>query len=195
MIEPVKIAAVVFLTAALSACMPQSDPYATIPSPDASEQPVSRASDYRVAQINVVVPSTLSVSESNGIKPAADIVWHGDPPGDRYEQVKAVMEAGIRRGAQRVEGRQPVILDVQMVRFHAQTERVRYSSLPSEHEIEFLLTIRDAATGEVLMPAHMVDATFRALGGDAALAADRAGITQKQRIWAYLSEVIAAELT
>ncbi|AJE47652.1 DUF6778 family protein [Celeribacter indicus] len=152
------------------------------------------APDIRVARIDVSVPRSLTVSEADTIKPRADIVWHGDPAGDRHAQVGAVVEAGLARGVAPFAGARPVVLEVELLRFHAQTHRVRYSRLPSEHEIEFLLTVRDARTGAVLRPARKVDATFRAYGGQAAVEADRQGITQTMRITDRLAQVIRQEL-
>jgi hypothetical protein len=153
----------------------------------------SASANFDVTAINVVVPSTLSVSEKNSIKPAADIVWHEEVVGDRYAQVKTIVSEGLQVGADRLHGSQDVILDVQVTRFHAQTNRVRYS-YGGEHEVEFYLTVRDAATGAILADTHKVDATFPAYGGEDALAADRAGITQKSRIVERLSNVVVNEL-
>ncbi|WP_417260928.1 DUF6778 family protein [Celeribacter sp.] len=197
--KTLKIAAALLIAAATSACTTETISRATpLGATFGGAAPVDAvmiAPDFRVTKVNVVVPGSLTVSEDNGIKPRADIVWREDPFGNRYEQVKAVMEAGLTSGTRALKGHTPVVLDVQMVRFHAQTERVRYSSLPSKHEIEFLLTVRDANTGAVLVPSHMVNATFDALGGNAAVAADRAGITQKQRIGEHLAGVIVSELS
>ncbi|MBW6417336.1 DUF6778 family protein [Celeribacter sp. PS-C1] len=196
-----KIAAALLIAVATSACTTQSTSHATsraITLGGASAGAAMVAPDFRVTKVNVTVPETLTVSEANTIKPRADIVWREDPYGDRYaryEQVKAVMEAGLNSGAAALKGQRAIVLDVEMVRFHAQTERVRYSSLPSRHEIEFLLTVRDAQTGDVIVPSHLVNATFDAFGGDAAVAADRAGITQKQRIGEHLAGVILSELS
>ncbi|TNE65304.1 MAG: hypothetical protein EP336_12840 [Rhodobacteraceae bacterium] len=193
-----KIAAVLMLAVATSACTMETTSRAVpfeLPLGAGGAEPVMIAPDFRVAKINVSVPDTLTVSEENGIKPRADIVWREDPFGNRYEQVKSVMEAGLNAGAQALDGVRAVVLDVQLVRFHAQTQKVRYSSLPSKHEIEFLLTVRDANTGAVIVPSHMVNATLNALGGNAAVAADRAGITQRMRIGEHLAGVIYGELT
>lgn len=193
-----KIAAALILATATSACTTETASRATpfeLPflEQDAAESTMV-SPDFRVAKINVVVPDTLTVSEENTIKPRADIVWRGDAYGNRYEQVKAVLEEGLNAGVKGLHGSRDVILDVQLVRFHAQTQHVRYSALPSKHEIEFMLTVRDANTGEVIVPSHMVNATFDALGGKDAVAADLAGITQKMRIDEHLSSVIFAEL-
>lgn len=194
-----KIAIALTLSVATSACTTD-----TLSGAEPLSAPLGRAQagrssiaapDFRVAKVNVVVPGTLKVSEENSIKPRADIVWREGPYGNRYQQVKEIMEDGLTRGAKSLGGRTSVVLDVQLVRFHAQTERVRYSSLPSKHEIEFILTVRDANTGAVIVPAHMVNATLKALGGNAAVAADRAGITQRSRITEHLSQVIYSELS
>ncbi len=197
--QTVKVFALLLLAAATSACTTETISRATpLTAPllgaDTAEQ-IMVAPNFRVQKVNVVVPGTLQVSEANGIKPRADVVWREDPYGNRLEQVQGIIEAGLSKGTAAMSGTQPVILDVQLVRFHAQTERVRYSSLPSKHEIEFLLTVRDANTGSVIVPAHMVDATFAALGGDAAISADHAGITQRMRIEEQLSNVIVQELS
>lgn len=196
------IAAALLLAAATSACTMETTSRATpFDLPLGADggadgaQTVMIAPDFRVTKVNVIVPGSLTVSEDNGIKPRADIVWREDPYGNRYEQVKSVMEEGLNAGAKALNGTRAVVLDVQLVRFHAQTQRVRYSSLPSKHEIEFLLTVRDANSGAVIVPSHMVNATFDALGGNAAVAADRAGITQRMRIDEHLAGVIYGELT
>lgn len=90
--------------------------------------------DYRVAQINVIVPRTLQVSEANSYKPRGDIVWRGDLPGDRHAQVKAIFEEALARGANGVNGSVPVVLDIEVTRFHALTEKTRYS-VGGVHEI------------------------------------------------------------
>lgn len=159
-----------------------------------AQDPILVAPDFNVAQINVIVPRTLTVSEANTYKPNADIVWRGDPYGDRYEQVKAVIESGLAAGASGVHGTRDVILDVEVAQFHAQTEKVRYT-FGGAHEIVFALTVRDAQSGAVIIPSHLVDATFAALGGKAAVNAERAGVTQKVRIVNRLAEIISQQLS
>ena len=155
--------------------------------------PAGAVSSLRVVRVNVEVPRTLTVSEAETIKPVADIVWREDPFGDRYAQAQSVVREAIEAGAKTATGNRAVTLDVVVTRFHAQTNRVRYSSYPSEHETEFDLTIRDAATGKVLSSRH-VDATFQAYNGATAIAADQQGITQRMRIVEYVKAVVAQEL-
>lgn len=148
--------------------------------------------DWDVAAVEVNVPRTLTSSEANTIKPRADIVWREDPFGDRHEQVDALMTAALEPAFQGVNGAVPVIVTLDVTRFHAQTPRVRYSNIPSEHEIEFVLTVRHAETGVLLSGPDDVDLTFPALGGNDAATADAQGVTQRaritQRLQAWVSE-------
>ena len=83
---------------------------------------------FNVQDIRVSVPETLKVSEANRYYPSGDIVWREDPLGDRHAQVKAIFEAAMREGVgQLPQGTVPVILDIEVTRFHAVTEKARYT--------------------------------------------------------------------
>ena len=104
---------------------------------------------YNVTRIDVVVPRTLRVSEANVFYPIADIVWHGDPEGDRYAQVTSILQEGLAAGTASLKSGQAVVIEAQLTRFHALTPKTRYT-VGGEHNTEFLLTVRDAKTGEIL---------------------------------------------
>ena len=150
-------------------------------------------SSFNVAQINVTVPETLSVSEANGYYPRGDIVWRGDVIGDRRAQVKAIFEEAFARGTDGFQGETPVIVDVRVKRFHSISERTR-ASIGGVHNMEFYLTVFDAATGAVVMPTREVSANLPAYGGADAIAAERQGQTQKVRVTTYLALTIKDEL-
>jgi len=150
--------------------------------------------DLRVENVSVEVPSNLSVSEANLYLPRADIVWRGDAIGDRHRQVKAIFDTAMERGVDDVQGTRPVNVDIKVMRFHALTEKARYS-VGGVHNIIFLLTIRDASTGEIIAGPREVRADLEAYGGDEAIQADARGDTQKVRITAHLADVIRQELT
>lgn len=149
--------------------------------------------DWTVTVVEVDVPYSLSSSEANTIKPRSDIVWREDPYGDRHVQVDALMTAALEPAFANVTGTIPVIVAIEVTRFHAQTQRVRYSNIPSEQEIEFILTVRHAETGELLSGPTDVDLTFMALGGDDAVAADAQGVTQRLRISQRLASWVAED--
>ena len=61
---------------------------------------------YDVVAVNVDVPKTLKVSEANMYYPVADIVWRGEPRGDRHAQVKAIFQEAFAAGTKDlVQGR------------------------------------------------------------------------------------------
>ncbi|MDE0589759.1 hypothetical protein OU789_07475 [Halocynthiibacter sp. C4] len=148
---------------------------------------------YTISSINISVPETLVVSEANQYYPNADIVWRGDPPGDRHKQVKAIFEEGMGRGAKALSGSKSVNVNVQVTRFHSLTERARYA-YGGTHSIRFILSVTDAATGQPIAPAREVHADLEAFGGDDAVRADFNGQTQKVRVTNHLALVIQREL-
>ncbi len=152
------------------------------------------ASPVRVQSVSVTVPRALKVSESNSFLPRGDIVWREDPIGDRHAQVQKIVYNALVRGVRTLNGPVPVKLDVQVVKFHALTEKARYTT-GGVHAITFILSIKDARTGELVVPARKVRADLEAYGGAQALRAEALGQTQKVRISAQISEVIRQELT
>jgi len=147
----------------------------------------------RVAQINVVVPERLKVSEANRYYPSGDIVWRGDAIGDRHAQVKAIFETALQQTAQSSSGDIPVMLNVEVTRFHALTEKARYT-YGGVHSIKFWLTVVDTRTGLPLSEPRLIEADLDGFGGQQAIEADRAGQTQKVRITNHLTEVFRQEM-
>lgn len=159
-----------------------------------AEQAPQVLRDYSLHSIRFAVPQDMTVSEANSYYPIADIVWRGDPLGNRAEQISAIFQTSIRAAGEGLTGTRPVTVDVELVRFHSLTERTRYS-VGGVHSIKFDLTVRDAVTGEVLEAARRIDGDLAALGGYAALAADNQGQTQKVRITNHLTNLFLRELT
>lgn len=155
--------------------------------------PVAIAATFKVVAVNVSVPQSLRVSEANRYYPSGDIVWREDPIGNRHEQVRAIVAAGLTKGVSGFDGDRDVVLDVVVRRFHALTEKARYT-IGGVHAIQFDMQIRDARTGAILMEPRRVKADFDALGGRAAVAAEARGVTQKVRITNHLAFVIQQEL-
>lgn len=151
-------------------------------------------SPVSVQDITVRVPRSLKVSEANRYLPAGDIVWRGDPIGDRHAQVQAIFETAMDRGAKQLDGPVPVDLDIQVRRFHALTEKARYT-VGGLHSITFDLAIKDPRTGELLVPVRTVRADLDGFGGQQAIEAESRGLTQKVRITNHLAEVLRQELT
>ena len=200
----IKIAVLLIMGGLVSAC---GAPYAPNTAAPFEATPLSFANapveapseaapltDVHVKEITIAVPRNLKVSEANTYLPRADIVWRGDEIGDRHAQVAALFDTGITRGAERLTGTLPVALDIKVTRFHALTEKARYS-VGGVHNITFNLTLRDPATGAALAETRLVQADLIGLGGQQALNAEARGQTQKVRITDHLAEVIRQELT
>lgn len=147
-----------------------------------------------VTGIKIRVPRTLSVSEANSYYPRADIVWRGDPIGDRHAQVSAIFNEGFAAGTKDMQGDTDVIIDVEVVRFHSLTEKARYS-IGGVHNIKFNITLYRASTGEALAPTRGVEADLPAYGGDEAIEAERQGQTQRVRVTNFLAQVIRQEMS
>lgn len=150
--------------------------------------------DVRVENITVRVPRTLRVSEGNGFLPSTDIVWRGDPIGDRHAQIGAIFYDAMSKGTEALDGATPVFMDIEVTRFHALTERARYTT-GGVHNINFTLTLRSAVTGAPLGAPRHIRADLHAFGGRQALEAEARGETQKVRITNMLAEAIRQELT
>jgi Family of unknown function (DUF6778) len=155
--------------------------------------PVPLNPSYRVTEIEVTVPRELTVSEANGIKPKADILWQEEAIGDRYAQVDAIVTEAVEQGVAGLNGARAVKLELVMTRFHALTKRTRYT-YGGEHEVWMAMAVRDAATGELLEPARVIGFDLR-IGADEALANEAQGIFQRDEIISAVKDMIRYELT
>lgn len=165
-----------------------------LPQAAAGQGPVMLQAEYDVKAVNVIVPRNLKVSEANTFRPSADIVWRGDLPGDRYAQVKAIVESAAARSTASMHLGRPVVVDLEVVRFHCLTEKTRYT-VGGVHSMHFMLTVRDASTGAIVQPARMIVADVKGAGGARAIAEEEAGRTQKVVVTDRLTEVIRRELS
>ena len=164
-------------------------PFEAQPLPFAqTEQVGAYITDVDVQNITVRVPRSLRVSEGNGYLPSTDIVWRGDPIGDRHAQIGAIFYEAMNKGTEALEGATPVFMDIEVTRFHALTERARYTT-------NFVLTLRHAVTNAPLGEPRRIRADLTAFGGRQALEAEARGQTQKVRITNMLAEAIRQELT
>jgi len=196
-----RILAALPLLALLAAC---AEPYqvsraagtpAQIAAPDGFAAPAPVAAPrYAVRAVSVTVPRQLKVSEANQYFPIADIVWRDDPRGDRHAQVQTIFETAVAEGTGAMHEGVPVVIEIEVTRFHALTEKARFT-VGGSYAMRFMLTLRHAETGALLDGPRPVLADARAAGGARALEEEALGLTQKRVVTARLAEVIAAELT
>ncbi len=152
------------------------------------------AAQYDVADVEVTVPRALRVSEANTFYPMADIVWRGDALGDRYAQVASIFTDAAQRATGGMNTGRAVAVQIELVRFHGVTEKTRYT-VGGTHNMVFDLTVRDAASGAVLDGPRRVVADAKAAGGQAAIAEEQAGRTQRVVVTEKLAEVLRRELS
>jgi hypothetical protein len=157
--------------------------------------PAGQAKSWRLAEVRVNVPKSLSVSEAKTLLPRADIVWREDPFGDRHAQVGQIIQTAALRGAHGLRGSRPVIIDITVTRFHALTfEAERSNSDWGVHNIDFTAQVVDAGTGAVILPATRIRAETPAWSGERMRAARRKGVTQKSMITDHVAATVAGWL-
>lgn len=159
----------------------------------AAEMPSAAVQSVSVQSYKVMVPLGLRVSEANTYYPMGDIVWRGDPIGDRHAQIAAIFNTSMSQATGAAKGGLPVNAEIVVKRFHALTEKTRYT-IGGVHSIAFDLILRDPATGAEIMPPREIRADLKGYGGSKAIAAEQQGITQKLRITRHLANVIRMEL-
>lgn len=146
-----------------------------------------------VVDVVIRVPTSLRVSEAETWYPNADVVWRGEPRGNRLEQINRIFNEAADAGTQGLTSGLPVVAEIEVTRFHSVTEKTR-NTIGGVHSISFLLTIRHAETGAVLDGPRLVLADVKASGGARAIAEDYAGRTQRVVVVERLTQVIHAEL-
>ena len=146
-----------------------------------------------VTDVRVIVPGSLRVSEAETWYPNADVVWRGEPRGNRLEQVQRIVSEAAAAGTSRLKSGLPVVAEIEITRFHCLTEKTR-NTIGGMHSLQFMLTVRHAETGEVLDGPRLVIADTKAAGGSRAIAEDYAGRTQRVVVVERLTQVIHDEL-
>lgn len=149
----------------------------------------SVARQWRLSRVDVTVPDSLTVSESNSFAPNADIVWHGEEFGDRRRQVSAILREGVTSGASRLRGSRPVTLSVRLRQFHSVTPIALDRAPGAVHNIRYDLQVFDARTGKALTEVETISADLEAYVGTAAVLAAIEGDTQRIRIVRHISAV------
>lgn len=160
--------------------------------PEAVDPAVSRG--WSVIGVRTVVPDTLRVSEDNVLVPDADIVWHGEPAGDRRAQVAAIVTEGVREGAAPLDGPRAVTLFVQLQRFHGVTPAAVNTSPAAVHNIAYRISVLDARDGSTILGPVPVQASLLANTGANAIAAAKAGQTERARIVDHVAATTAGWL-
>ena len=148
------------------------------------------AASWRLAMVDVAAPETLTTSDTDGYVPNFDIVWHGEPAGDRRAQAAAIVTEGIERGARSaLHGRKSVRISATITQFHAITPTVRKMDGVGVHNIQYTIQVFDAHSGAALTEPQNIKAEFPALTGKTGDEADARGLTQRVQIVNHIAAV------
>lgn len=149
------------------------------------------ARTWTVTDVVVIVPDTLTVAEAPArLVPQADIVWHGDAPGDRRAQVASILERGAWAGVAGLQGGKPVTLELTLQQFHGVTPAALSRSPAAVHNIAFSARFINPLGQELTRPTD-IRADLDAIVGVAAILATQQGATQKFRVTNNIAKVIA----
>lgn len=157
-----------------------------------------------VASVEVIVPRSLVVSEEDTFVPSADIVWRGDPPGDRHLQVAEIFLAAAKTVSGEVEpegaaaaeadaAAPGLILSIEVTRFHGLTERARFTT-GGNYAMRYIVTLRDAASGAVVAGPTHVKGDIKGSGGARAVSEDVSGRTEKVVVSERIVQVLRLTL-
>ncbi|MCU9848920.1 hypothetical protein OEZ60_12985 [Defluviimonas sp. WL0024] len=149
---------------------------------------------WHVHEVDVLIPEKLTVSDENLLMPPADIVWHGDPDGDRRAQVSAILNDGIAAGTTGLVGDRPVKLEVVLREFHGVTPIAMVNAPSAVYNIHYSIRAVDADTGAALTEPAEVDADLAAHVGADLITASLEGSDEKSRLREHLAEVTAGWL-
>lgn len=154
---------------------------------DGLDEDVTR--DWCPSRFQVEIPEELTVTEVNTLAPDADIVWHGEPAGDRRAQVAAILKEGISAGFSNLHGKTFVDVAIRLKHFHAVTPAAVSRAPAAVHNISYVIQVFDAKTGEPLTRPETIQADLEAYVGASAVTAALQGNTQRVRIVRHLKAV------
>lgn len=160
----------------------------------ASDIPPDVSRDWRVTEVRAVTYDSRTVSNDNILVPMADIVWHGEPDGDRRAQVAAIIAEAARTAAAPLGGSTPVELHIAVDRFHGVTPLAVNLAPAAVHDIVFRIGVVDSRTRDVLVPPERITAPLPALTQHHAIRAQLEGETERQRIVDHVAGVTAGWL-
>ena len=144
---------------------------------------------WRVKDVQVIIPDALTVSNANGFAPNADIVWHGEPFGNRRRQVSMLMAEGIKLGAEALRGPREVVLASTLQEFHAVTPSAVARAPSAVHNISFHMQVWDAKTRDPMTAPELIQADLEANVGASAVTAAVEGRGQRVRIVEHVARV------
>lgn len=181
-----KIVSVFVVCGLLASCSSRNTSFSEEVSADVS-------TNWHVHDVQVIVPDSLTTSEVNILRPDVDVVWHGDPQGDRLQQVGDILHDALEVAAESLipeNYHRPVVIEATLIQFHSLTPRAR-ALVGGIHKVKFSIQVVDQKTGEVLAGPTVISADEFAFGNWKAVRSDAEGQTMKIRISNRIVEVVS----
>lgn len=160
----------------------------------ADEVPPDVSRGWHVTDVRAIAYDSRTVSDDNILVPFADIVWHGEPEGDRRAQVAAIVAEAARAAAAPLDRGRPVELHIAVDRFHGVTPVAVNRAPAAVHDIVFRIAVVDRSTREVLVPPEQITASLVAHTRRNPILPSLEGQTERQRIVDHVAEVTAGWL-
>jgi len=154
------------------------------------------STNWHVHDVQVIVPDSLTTSEVDILRPDVDVVWHGEPQGDRLQQVGVILHDALEVAAASLipeNYHRPVVIRATLINFHSLTPRAR-ALVGGIHKIKFSIEVIDQRSGELLAGPTVIEADEFAFGNWKAVRADAEGQTMKVRISNRIVEVVSVWL-
>ena len=142
---------------------------------------------WSVDSINVQIHPNARVHGGN-----ANIVWTGKGTGNAASKISRIMQDATKLGAQKLQGRRKVGLDVVIHDFKSPTSRIRRMERTDlgVHHINFSISVVDLKSGGLLLPPTIIEADLEALTGTFAKAFAAQRQDQKARVTQHLASVV-----
>ena len=127
--------------------------------------PADARNTWRVSEVRMIVPEDLTTTEQNSFVPSADVIWHGDEPGNRPAQAAAILQNGVKQSFAGLSGKRNVIATVTLRQFHSLTPKAYFRAPAGTgvHSVAFDLTVTDRRTGAVLAGPERIEADLPAI--------------------------------
>ena len=181
-----KIVLVFALFGALASCSSRNTIFS-------DEVTAAESTNWHVHDVRVTVPDSLTTSEVDILRPDVDVVWHGDLPGDRLQQVGVILHDALEVAAESLipeNHHRPVVIEATLIQFHSLTPRAR-ALVGGIHKVKFSIQVVDQNTKELLAGPTVIEADEFAFGNWKAVRADAEGQTMKVRISNRIAEVVS----
>ncbi|MDN5787423.1 DUF6778 family protein [Pseudorhodobacter sp.] len=129
------------------------------PVTDYAMRQTALAPQYDVKSLRVAVPEKLRAAENRGLFIQPDILWRGEPAGERHGQIAAMFTEALKTAVAQMTTGPEVVIEAEVTRFRGLDDTARQHG-GGRYDIAYLLTVRDYRTGQVVDGPRLVKQTI-----------------------------------